>query len=402
MSVGANSLLIVPAGFNAASRFAAYSSLGLTHIAGTTLTVPAGQGFAGSGSIGDPVVCQGTITAPSGETINLNAGLVLSGTGLVQLGSGTLTNNDLVSGISGGGLSAACQYVGSGGTGSFTQSGGMNTISNNLYLGYGASDSGTYNLSGSGWSLWASYAYIGYSGTGSFTQSGAINGIGNYLYLGANSGSSGTFSLSGNGQLSAPYEFVGSSGTGSAAQRAAWAASGSLHRLLPSENEWYKAAYYKSGGTHAGYWLYPTQSNTVPTSQSPPGGANSANFYSTTSGYALTGSTNYLSSYDYLTNVGAYSSAMSAYGTFDQCGEVYQWNETDTSSGHDGSWRESRGGSFFGTSYELDSAYRGESGVSSMGFNYVGFRVASVGTVPEPGSNALLLAGGLSLLALVW
>ena len=34
--------------------------------------------------------------------------------------------------------------------------------------------------------------------------------------------------------------------------------------FIPSENEWYKAAYYKGGGTNAGYWTYPTQSNTAP------------------------------------------------------------------------------------------------------------------------------------------
>ena len=34
---------------------------------------------------------------------------------------------------------------------------------------------------------------------------------------------------------------------------------------LPTENEWYKAAYYKGGSTNAGYWTYATQSNTLPT-----------------------------------------------------------------------------------------------------------------------------------------
>ena len=34
---------------------------------------------------------------------------------------------------------------------------------------------------------------------------------------------------------------------------------------LPTENEWYKAAYYKGGGTNAGYWVYATQSDTDPT-----------------------------------------------------------------------------------------------------------------------------------------
>lgn len=34
---------------------------------------------------------------------------------------------------------------------------------------------------------------------------------------------------------------------------------------IPTENEWYKAAYYKGGSTNAGYWTYATQSNTAPT-----------------------------------------------------------------------------------------------------------------------------------------
>jgi hypothetical protein len=33
---------------------------------------------------------------------------------------------------------------------------------------------------------------------------------------------------------------------------------------VPTENEWYKAAYYKGGGTNAGYWDYATQSDSAP------------------------------------------------------------------------------------------------------------------------------------------
>jgi len=33
---------------------------------------------------------------------------------------------------------------------------------------------------------------------------------------------------------------------------------------IPTEDEWYKAAYYKSGGLNAGYWTYPTQSDSPP------------------------------------------------------------------------------------------------------------------------------------------
>ena len=180
LSMGANSLLIVPSGFNPAATFAGYNTFGLTYTLGTTLTVPAGQGFTGFASIGDPVVCQGTITALSGGTINLYGGLVLSGTGQIQLGIGNLTNNDLASGISGGWLSAANQYVGSGGTGTFTQSAGSSAIGNNLYLGYGAGDNGTYNLGGG--QLSASSEYAGFAGIGSFTQSGGTNSV-TYLYL---------------------------------------------------------------------------------------------------------------------------------------------------------------------------------------------------------------------------
>jgi formylglycine-generating enzyme required for sulfatase activity len=35
---------------------------------------------------------------------------------------------------------------------------------------------------------------------------------------------------------------------------------------LPSEDEWFKAAYYKGNGTNSGYWTYATQSNTTPAS----------------------------------------------------------------------------------------------------------------------------------------
>jgi sulfatase modifying factor 1 len=62
--------------------------------------------------------------------------------------------------------------------------------------------------------------------------------------------------------------------------------------FIPSENEWYKAAYYdptKDGA--GGYWIYAARSDNIPTSRPPPGGSNSANFIEAPSGrYALTGS----------------------------------------------------------------------------------------------------------------
>jgi sulfatase modifying factor 1 len=50
---------------------------------------------------------------------------------------------------------------------------------------------------------------------------------------------------------------------------------------IPSENEWYKAAYYKGGGTNAGYWDYPTQSGAPGNNIG--GAANQANYYAGTS-----------------------------------------------------------------------------------------------------------------------
>ena len=219
VTVGGDGLLLLPAGFNPAS-FASLAP-GLVHVAGTPLSVSAGQGFTGAGSIGDPVTCQGTIAAASGFAINLTNGLVLPAGGSVILGSnGNLTVNDAASGQGGGTLSVSNQYVGSGGTGTFTQSGGTNTVSSNLYLGNAATDNGTYALNGPA-TLSATTQYVGYSGTGTFSQSAGTNALTNgyvSLYLGYNTTGAGSYSLSGSGSLSAYEQYVGNSGTGTFSQ----------------------------------------------------------------------------------------------------------------------------------------------------------------------------------------
>ena len=55
--------------------------------------------------------------------------------------------------------------------------------------------------------------------------------------------------------------------------------SGSASFWIPSENEWYKAAYYDPGvdGPGDDYWLYPTRSDTAPGNVIG-SGANQANF----------------------------------------------------------------------------------------------------------------------------
>ena len=220
VTIGPGSLVIVPSTFTTAAFQSFTTGAGvLVHTAGTTLAVSATDSVGGWGSINDPLNCQGSITATPGGAINLSGSLSILGTGTVSLGNGSVTTNDAASSIAAGSLASMNHYVGDSGAGSlaqagtFTQSGGSNTVSSTLYLGYNFSDRGTYILSGSG-VLSAAVQYLGYSGGGTFTQSGGSNTLSSGLYLGSNSGSSGAYTLSGTGFLSAPNQYIGMSGTG--------------------------------------------------------------------------------------------------------------------------------------------------------------------------------------------
>jgi formylglycine-generating enzyme len=150
--------------------------------------------------------------------------------------------------------------------------------------------------------------------------------------------------------------------------------------FIPSENEWYKAAYFDPGsGT---YWAYPTQSNTAPINTLPDTG-NHANFYDV---YG-TGNLTYTDSTDYLTPVGSFVLSPGPFGTYDMGGDVFQWNEAQIS----GSFRGLRGGSWGINSNNLASSARGDNNPTNEDLD-IGFRVASSVAVPEPGSLALLLA----------
>ena len=98
------------------------------------------------------------------SSVDVNGGLNISGNGTVRLTN--LYINDEISGINGGSLQATNQYIGYRGTGKFSQSGGTNSISGILYLGYDSGSIGTYNLSGG--SLSAYNIYIGKNGIGRF------------------------------------------------------------------------------------------------------------------------------------------------------------------------------------------------------------------------------------------
>ena len=133
---------------------------------------------------------------------------------------------------------------------------------------------------------------------------------------------------------------------------------------IASEDEWYKAAYYDptlNGGT-GGYYVYPTQRNTAPTAQNPPGGENSANYNDFRRG---------------TTDVGAYPHSASHYGTFDQGGNVFEWNDEIVTS----STRGLRGGSFLYIDFNLQSSFRAFDGPASDSL-VSGFRVSSLAPIP--------------------
>lgn len=82
------------------------------------------------------------------------------------------------------------------------------------------------------------------------------------------------------------------------------------HIVLPSENEWYKAAYYNPNSSS--YFLYGTGSSSTPLAAGP---------------LAFPKLANYQNAVGDLTAVGAYTGTTSPYGAYDMAGNVYQWNE---------------------------------------------------------------------------
>ena len=175
----------------------------------------------------------------------------------------------------------------------------------------------------------------------------------------------------------------------------AWQAGGeNLYRhkdayyFLPSEDEWYKAAYHQNTGVNADYWDYATGSNSIPTAVAS----------GTTAGTAVYNWANLAPAA--VNNDGG----LSAYGTMGQNGNVWEWQESayDGVNNSSSKNRSFRSGSWNDPEFYQRSSYRFEFGEDPADtYNGLGFRVASAeagtGSIPEP-SSALLILGSAGML----
>jgi formylglycine-generating enzyme required for sulfatase activity len=190
-------------------------------------------------------------------------------------------------------------------------------------------------------------------------------------YLTSGDKSKGAYQFSGDNTN--PGDFLG-------INRDAAITSYGIAYVIPTEDEWYKAAYFKPDGS--GYSLYANGTNTAPIA-------------------GIQSNYNMAIGAPWNINTGTQEQN----GTFDMMGNVSEWNETLIFD----YYGNLRGGSFYyydayglgyATGYELTSSCRGgafpvEYSNPNLEYMSVGFRVASV---PEPCSLVLLSIGGLALL----
>ncbi len=161
--------------------------------------------------------------------------------------------------------------------------------------------------------------------------------------------------------------------------------------FIPTLDEWYKAAFYKGGSTNAGYWQYATQSDSAPGNQ-PGAGLNNANHRLSDNApafpFSVMPSGIFVQGQNYLTDVGAFSSSQSAYGTFDQNGNVSEWiDRTGPNSGDRGCI----GGDWNNFFSSMQANHLGFTQSADIRSTLTGFRLAA--PVPEPSTYCMALAG---------
>lgn len=143
---------------------------------------------------------------------------------------------------------------------------------------------------------------------------------------------------------------------------------GTPYVALPSENEWYKAAYHKGDGPSSNYWLYPTQSNAAPLIATSLPNGDVANPGINVANYNFGADWNDSAGLGNVTTVGsAGPHSIGPYGTYDQGGNSWEWCSTSI-----GGLRVMRGGSLWSPLEFMQSLHRSdyfpETGGSSLSF----------------------------------
>jgi formylglycine-generating enzyme required for sulfatase activity len=138
---------------------------------------------------------------------------------------------------------------------------------------------------------------------------------------------------------------------------------------LPSDNEWYRAAYYSP--TPPGFLAYPAGSSTPTSCTTPTLAANSANCDDP---------------FGDLANVGSYPNSLSPWGTLDQGGNVWEWTEQISVTSSTSRFR--RGGAYNREPFTLAADYFDDQAAWAES-EHTGFRVAlSPKVVPVPFGDA--------------
>lgn len=131
--------------------------------------------------------------------------------------------------------------------------------------------------------------------------------------------------------------------------------------FVPSEDEWYKAAYYDVATRT--WYDYPTGTDVRVVCDAPGATPNTANC-----GWVVGD----------LVDVGLYTGSVGPFGTVDQAGNIWEWNEAIQAS-----LRGVRGGGFTDAAGYIDSGSR-SFGVADHEIPNVGFRIAQLS---EPGGG---------------
>jgi formylglycine-generating enzyme required for sulfatase activity len=162
--------------------------------------------------------------------------------------------------------------------------------------------------------------------------------------------------------------------------------------VVPTENEWYKAAYHRNDGVTGNYFSLPTATNAAASNDLiDPDPGNNATFQRSPGADFTIGAPYFR------TEVGAHENSESPYGTFDQGGNVLEFNETVPEN----DIRGIRGGSWFWG--DISKFSRPVDMHSSDEFSDLGFRVANLASASAavPALSAPAYLATLLVVALV-